>query len=352
MCQHPVVVNLEGGPSAMEFKRIAIDTSKHVFTLHAVDASERCVLRRDLTRRQLEPYFKKLPATEVVLEACGGSHHWGRLLSAMGHRVKLIPPQYVKPFVKRGKNDRNDAEAIAEAASRPQMRFTALKAAEQQAAAMLIRVRELLVKQRTQLANAIRGHAAEFGLVVGKGIGRIGALRAAVAGSDMPEAAQQAIEVLAAQADALDARLADVEARLLRQHKACAVSQRLAAVPGIGPITALTLAATVDMRQFRSGRAFAAWLGLTPREHSSGGRQRMGGISRAGNERLRQLLVVGSTAVIRFAKPGGRNATAWLLSLLERKPRKLAAVALANKMARVVWAMMVRDEAYRRAASA
>lgn len=333
----------------MEYKRIAIDTSKHVFTLHAVDAAERCVLRRDLKRSQFEPFFKKLAPTDLVLEACGSSHHWGRRLSALGHRVKLIPPQYVKPFVKRGKNDRNDAEAIAEAASRPLMRFTSVKTEEQQAAAMLLRVRDLLVKQRTQLANAIRGHAAEFGLIMGKGIGQIGALREAVAGSAMPEAAKEAIKVLAAQSEGLDERLADVETRLSRQHKENEVSQRLAAVPGVGPVTALTLAVSVDARDFRSGRHFAAWLGLTPKEHSTGGKQRLGGISRAGNERLRQLLVVGASAVIRFVKPGSRNASSWLLGLLERKPRKLAAVALANKMARVVWAMMVRGEAYRRA---
>jgi transposase len=345
-------MNQEGGPSAMEYKRISIDTSKHVFALPGVDAAERCVLRRELKRHQVEVFFRKLPPGEVVLEACGASHHWGRLLSALGHRVKLIPPQYVKPFVKRGKNDRTDAEAINEAASRPSMRFVPVKPAERQAEGMLIRVRELLVKQRTQLANAIRGHAGEFGVVVGKGIGKLETLREAIERSDIPPAAKEAIALLAAAVETLDAQLAETETRLLARHKANEVSQRLAQVPGIGPITALTLATTVEARDFESGRHFAAWLGLTPKEHSSGGKQRLGGISRAGNERLRQLLVVGATAVIRHVKPGGRNASAWLLGLLGRKPRKLAAVALANKMARVVWAMMARGEAYRRAAVA
>jgi transposase len=266
--------------------------------------------------------------------------------------VRLIPPQYVKPFVKRGKNDRNDAEAINEAASRPSMRFVAVKSEQQQADAMLLRVRELLVKQRTQLVNAIRGHAAEFGLVTSKGIGRVSALVEGVAASTIPEAAKQAIILLAAQAAHLEEQLAAVDRRLLHLHKANAVSQRLAGVPGIGPITALTLALTVQAEHFESGRHFAAWLGLTPKEHSTGGRQKLGGITRAGNERLRQLLVVGATAVIRFARPGSRTASAWLLGLLERKPRKLVAVALANKMARIVWAMMARGEAYRHQPSA
>lgn len=232
----------------MKYKRIAIDTSKHVFTLHGVDEQERPVLRRELRRGQVEAFFGKQDATEVVLEACGGSHHWGRLFSRLGHRVRLIPAQYVKPFVKRAKNDRNDAEAISEAAL----------------------------------------------------------------------------------------------------HKTNPVSQLLAEIPGVGPLGAIAMALTVEPGNFASARHFAAWLGLTPKEHSTGGKQRMGKISKAGNERLRQLLFVGAMSVIRFARPGSKSASAWLLQLLERKPRKLAAVALANKMARIVWAMMSRGEAYRR----
>ena len=332
----------------MELKRIAIDTSKHVFTLHGLDRQDRAVLRRDLRRAQLEAFFRELPATEVVMEACGGSHHWGRFLSALGHTVKLIPPQYVKPFVKRGKNDRNDAEAINEAASRPSMRFVPVKTAVQQAGTMILKTRDLLVRQRTQLINAARGHASEFGVIAAKGTARVDALLERVAGDEtLPQEARDMIAVLGEQIKDLDMRITALETRMKQAHKTNPVSQLLEAVPGIGPIGALSLALTVDPGQFRSGRHFAAWLGLTPRERSTGGKQRMGGISRAGDERLRQLLVIGATAVIRHVKPGGRNASAWLLSLLERRPRKVAAVALANKMARVVWAMMTSGEAYR-----
>ncbi len=337
----------------MEFKRIAIDTSKSVFTLHGVDAQERPVLRRDVRRAQLEPFFAKLAPTDVVLEACGGSHHWGRTLEAMGHRVRLIPPQYVKPFVKRAKNDRNDAEAISEAASRPTMRSVAIKSAEQQAQAMILSARELLVGQRTQLINAVRGHAAEFGLVAAKGTSRIADLLAAVADCNtVPQVARELLALLGRQIDHLDHEIARLEAKMMVQHKAHPVSRLLAEIPGIGPIGALTLALRVDPTQFASGRHFSAWLGLTPREHSSGGKQRIGGISRAGDDRLRQLLVLGATAVIQHAKPGRRGVSPWLLSLLERRPRKLAAVALANKMARIAWAMMTSGEAYRRAVPA
>lgn len=332
----------------MELKRIAIDTSKHVFTLHGVDPQDRVVLRRELKRAQLEPFFRKLLPTEVVLEACGGSHHWGRFLSELGHTVKLIPPQYVKPFVKRGKNDRNDAEAINEAASRPTMRFVPVKSAVQQAGIMILKTRDLLVRQRTQLINAVRGHAGEFGVIAAKGTARVEALLERVAGDEtLPEAARDMIALLGEQIKDLDIRITALETRMKQAHKANPVSQLLETIPGIGLIGALSLALTVDPAQFRSARHFAAWLGLTPRERSTGGKQRMGGISRAGDERLRHLLVTGATAVIRHVKPGSRNASAWLLSLLERRPRKVAAVALANKMARVVWAMMTSGEAYR-----
>ena len=331
----------------MEYKRIAVDTSKHVFTLHGIDAAGAAVLRRDLRRADVEAFFAKLAPCEVVLEACGASHHWGRRLGALGHRVRLLPAQYVKPFVKRGKNDRNDAAAICTAAGQLDTCDVPVKSAEQQAALMVLRVRELLVRQRTQLVNALRGHAAEFGLVTAKGLARIEPLLATIkATAAILAPAQAMLAVLGEEIAHLDERLATLEAALLALHKANPLSRRLAGVPGIGPVTAITLALSVDPAQFASGRHLAAWIGLTPREHSTGGKQRLGGISRAGNERLRQLLVVGATAVIRHAKPGGK-ASAWLLGLLERKPRKLAAVALANKMARIVWAMMTRGEAYR-----
>jgi transposase len=331
-----------------ELKLIAIDTSKHVFALHGVNERGEVVLRRELRRQQLGAFFQKLEPTEVVLEACGGSHHWGRTLAAFGHRVKLIAPQYVKPFVKRSKNDRIDAEAISEAASRPAMRFVPVKSAAAQAEAMILSLRELLVKQHTQLVNALRGHAAEFGVIAAKGTAHVAALLERIAADPaVPVPAQAMFAELGARIAEITTRLAELDRKLAKLHRANPVSRQLAAVPGVGPISALTLALTIDAKQFSSGRHFAAWLGLTPRQNSTGGKPRLGKISRQGNERLRQLLVLGATAVIRLAKPGHRLANAWLLGLLQRRPRKLAAVALANKMARVVWAMMTSGEAYR-----
>jgi transposase len=333
----------------MEIKRIAIDTSKHVFTLHGVDGHEHAVLRRELKRHQVEPFFAKQAPIEVVLEACGGSHHWGRKLAALGHRVRLIPPQYVKPFVKRAKNDRNDAEAINEAASRPSMRSVVVKTVDQQADGIILKHREMLVSQRTQAINALRGHATEFGVVAAKGTIKVAALLTELAAdSAIPATARAMFEQMGAHIEALDQRVAAVDSELAALHKANPVSQLLAEIPGVGPLGAITMALTVEPGNFASARHFAAWLGLTPKEHSTGGKQRMGRISKAGNERLRQLLFVGAMSVIRFAKPGGKSASGWLLQLLERKPRKVAAVALANKMARIIWAMMARGEAYRR----
>jgi len=335
----------------IEITRISIDTSKSVFTLHAVDATGCPVLRRNLRRQDVIPFFEKLPPVEVVMEACGGSHHWGRVLQKMGHRVRLIPAQYVKPFVKRSKNDRNDAEAISEAAARPGMREVAVKSAEMQAQAMLLSVQELLVRQRTQLINALRGHAAELGLVAPVGDKGFVALRAEVAAdASLPAAAVETLRLLGSEVDRVEARLAEIDAKVMAQHKANTDSRRLSAIPGVGPKGALNFTLRVDAAQFKSGRHFAAWLGLVPQERSTGGKQRLGSISRAGNERLRQLLVLGATAVIQHAKPGRDGVSTWLLKLLERKPRKVVAVALANKMARIIWAMLTRGESYRPAA--
>lgn len=332
----------------LKLKLIAIDTSKQVFTLHGVDEAGRVALRRELRRRQVEGFFRQLPPTEVVLEACGSSHHWGRVLTALGHRVRLIAPQYVKPFVKRSKNDRIDAEAIAEAALRPSMRFVPVKLADAQAEAMILSVRELLVKQQTQLVNALRGHAAEFGVIAAKGTGHVEALLERIAADPaMPAAAQAMLAELGAAITQVSERIAALDLKLAKLHKTNPLSQQLADVPGIGPVSALTLALTVDARQFQSGRHFAAWLGLTPKQNSTGGKHRLGSISRQGNERLRQLLVLGATAVIRYVNPEQGRGSAWLQALVQRRPRKVAAVALANKMARVVWAMMTSGEAYR-----
>jgi transposase len=333
-----------------QIKRIGIDTSKAVFTLHCINQADQPVLRVNLRRAQMLPFFKKHPPTDVAMEACASSHHWARKLTALGYNVRLIPPQYVKPFVKRAKNDRNDAEAICEAAGRPGMRFVLAKSAEQQAQGMVLKVRETLVGQRTQLVNALRGHAAEFGVIAAKGISRVASLLEAIeAETTIPLEAREMLALLGQEIEHLDTRLKEIETKLTAMHKINAISQLLATIPGIGPIIALTLAFEVDPAAFQSGRHLAAWIGLTPKEHSTGGKQRMGGISRAGHERLRQLLVTGATAVIRLAtRPGNKLATDWLLKLLQRRPRKLAAVALANKMARIAWAMMTSGEAYRR----
>jgi transposase len=321
-----------------------------VFTLHGIDQQERPVLRINLRRAQMIALFKKLPPTEIAMEACGGAHHWARELTALGHEVRLIPPQYVKPYGKRGKNDRNDAAAICEAAGRPGMHVVPVKSVTQQAQGMILKVRETLVGQRTRLANTLRGHAAEFGVIAGKGLGEIGPLLTAIEqDTTIPPEAKEMAGLLGRQIADLDARIKEIDAKLMAAHKANAVSQRLATIPGVGPVTALTLAIEIDPMAFESGRHLAAWAGLTPRDHSTGGKQRLGGISRAGNERLRVLLVSGATSVINAAmKPDSRQMTDWLRSLLQRKPRKLAAVALANKMARMAWAMMTSGEVYRR----
>ena len=337
-----------------EISRIGLDTSKAVFTVHAIDHEGHPVLRVSLRRAQLLAFFRKRAATVVAMEACGGSHHWARKLSALGHEVRLIPPQYVKPYVKRGKNDRNDAAAICEAAGRPGMRCVLAKTEDQQARALVLKVRATLVEQRTHLINALRGHAAEFGVIAGQGTGKVAALLTAIAAApEIPSLGQEMLALLGQEIAHLDHRIAQLEKQIAAMHKADAISQLLATAPGIGPIIALTFAVEVDPAAFESGRHLAAWLGLTPKEHSTGGKQRMGGISKAGHERLRALLVSGAMAVIRAAeRPGSKLLTEWLRQLLARKPKKVAAVALANKMARMIWAMMTTGEAYRQPGAA
>src|SRR6202790_2215309 len=341
-------------PSMTQYKRIGIDTSKAVFTLHGIDLQDRPVLRINLRRPQLLSFFKKLPPTEIAMEACGSAHYWAREMIALGHDVHLIPPQYVKPYVKRGKNDRNDAEAICEAAGRPGMHFVPVKSVTQQAQGMVLKVRETLVGQRTLLVNTLRGHAAEFGVIAAKGLRQVAPLLTAIEQETaIPPEAKDMASLLGRQIEDLDARVKELDVKLATAHKANEVSQRLATIPGVGPVTALTLAIEIDPEAFESGRHLAAWAGLTPKERSTGGKQRMGGISRAGHERLRVLLVIGATSVIRAAmRPGSGLMTDWLRALLQRKPRKVAAVALANKMARVAWALMMRGEVYRRPAVA
>ncbi len=262
-----------------QYKRIAIDTSKAVFTLHGIDQQDRPVLRTNLRRAQMIPFFKKLPPTEIALEACGGTHHWARELVALGHTVRLIPPQYVKPYVKRSKNDRNDAEAICEAAGRPGMHVVPVKSVTQQAQGMVLKVRETLVGQRTLMVNTLRGHAAEFGVIAAKGLHQVGPLLTTIEQETaIPTEAKDMAALLGRQIEELDTRIKEIDVKLNAAHKANEVSQRLATIPGVGPVTALTLAIEVDPEAFELGRHLAAWAGLTPKEHSTGGKQRMGGI--------------------------------------------------------------------------
>ena len=332
----------------MTIIRIGLDTSKHVFQMHGVDENDQPVLRQRIRRSEVEKVFAKLPPTRIGMEACGASHYWARVLRRLGHEVLLIPPQYVKAYVRRGKNDAIDAEAICEAMGRTRTRFVPVKSAGQQAALTMLGVRDLLVKQRTMLINAIRGHAAEFGVTVAKGPKQVAALLQRLAtGEDVPALAREIIGVLASQLDGLNIKLKAIEARVMAWHRQDQTSQCLATIPGIGPIGGVSFALKVpDPKAFHSGRHFAAWIGITPREDSTAGRQRLGRISKAGDEDLRRLLVLGATAVIQQAKPG--RASPWLMGLLARKAKKVAALALANKMARIIWAMMVSGETYRR----
>ncbi len=330
-----------------QISRIGMDTSKHVFQLHGVNAAEEVVLRRKLRRKEMVTFFEKLAPTVIAIEACGASHHWARLLHSFGHTVKLIPPQLVKPYVKRGKNDAADAEALCEAMSRPTMRFVPVKSPEQQAALMLVGVRDQMIRHRTQLANAIRGYAAEFGLTAAKGMAHLVPLLERIQTDEsLPALARELFAIQAKEYEQLQSQIDEIDAQLMAQHRADDRSRRLAKIPGIGPIGAMLLTMKTPAPElFRSGRQFAAWIGLTPRDHSTAGKVRLGVITRAGDEGLRSVLVVGATAVIQHARRHGK-ASPWLAGLLKRKSPKLAAVALANKMARIAWKLMLTGEAY------
>jgi transposase len=324
-----------------------MDTSKHIFQLHGVNAAEEPVLRKKLRRKEMVTFFEKLAPTVIGIEACSASHQWARLLQSFGHSVKLIAPQLVKPYVKRGKNDAADAEALCEAMSRPTMRFVPVKTAEQQAALMLVGVRDRLIRNRTQLTNAIRGYAGEFGLTAAKGKAHLDPLLERIhADKSLPALARELFAAQAKEYAQLQAQIDEVDARLMAWHRADECSQRLTKIPGVGPIGAVLLKMkTPEPELFRSGRQFAAWVGLTPKDHSTAGKVRLGVITRAGDEGLRAVLVVGATAVIQHVRRGGR-ASPWLTELLKRKSPKLAAVALANKMARIAWKLMVTGENY------
>ena len=333
----------------MQVSTIGIDLAKNVFQVHGVDAAGKVVVTKKLRRAQMLPLLEKLPACRIGMEACATSHHWARALEALGHDVRLMPASYVKAYVKRNKNDAADAAAICEAVSRPSMRFVPIKTAEQQSELMLHRTRDLLVRQRTQLINAMRAHLAELGLVAARGREGVQSLIALVRDkvSQLPDLARSALQALLNQLDALGQQIANIERHLHAQHRVNEVSQRLETIPGIGVIDATAIAATVtDPKVFKSGREFAAWIGLVPRQNSSGGKERLGSISKQGDRYLRRLLVIGATAVIRQARTHPEKHP-WLIQLLARRPAKLVAVALANKTARIAWAVLVRGGTYR-----
>ncbi|SMH62181.1 IS110 family RNA-guided transposase [Azospirillum agricola] len=327
---------------------IGLDLAKTVFQVHGITAEGKVLVRRQLRRGEVLKFFQGVPSCLVGIEACGTAHYWAREIAALGHTVKLMPPAYVKPYVKRGKTDAADAEAICEAVTRPTMRFVAIKTTDQQAALMLHKTRDLLVRQRTMLVNGLRGHLAEFGIIAAKGLGGVKTIIEALheAQDQLPELAQLALHGIVEQLRHLGTEIERLEARILAWHRASDVSRRLATIPGIGPITASAIAAAVpDGTLFRSGRQFAAWLGLTPKAHSSGGKERQVGISKQGDGYLRRLLVVGATAVMRLARKDNASRS-WATKLSERKPAKLATVALANKTARIAWAVMTRGKTY------
>ena len=335
---------------------IGLDLAKNVFQVHGVDGSGDTVMRRQLRRSQLLPFFKKQRPCLVGMEACATSHHWARQLIELGHDVKLMPARYVKPYVKRNKNDAVDAAAICEAVTRPTMRFVAVKSAQQQSVLMLHRTRELLVRQRTMLVNAIRSHMAEFGIVAPVGVPRVKELFAVIADADddrLPAIARACLEGLANQFLSLHEEIATAERRIHAWHRSNEASRRLETIPGIGPITATALAATItDPSVFTSGRELAAWIGLVPRQSSTGGKERLGRISKQGDQYLRWLLVAGAMSVIRHAKRRGTTSLPWLANLITSKPTKVAAVALANKMARIAWAVLRQGGTYQKPATA
>lgn len=332
----------------MTIVTIGLDLAKTVFQVHCVGENGRAVVRRQVRRADVATFFGNLPRCLVGMEACGSAHHWARLISALGHDVRLIAPTRVKPYVQRGKkNDANDAAAIAEAVTRPHMVFVPVKTEAQQGVLMLHRSRDLLVRQRTMLINALRAHLAEFGIIAAKGRGKVKNLIAGLDDAEIPALARTALGQIAELIDGCDQHIETLEKQIVAWHKGNEASCNLATIPGIGPITASALAASVpDPSAFDSGRKLAAWLGLVPRQNSTGGKARLGSITKAGDSYIRRLLVIGATSVIRYARAKAPGEAEWLKNLLERKSPRLASVALANKMARIAWSVLTRGEVY------
>ena len=334
---------------------IGLDIAKSVFQVHGVDAEGQVILRRQLKRRYVLAFFQKLPSCLVGIEACASSHHWSRELQAFGHTVRLMPPAYVKPYVKRQKNDATDAEAICEAVSRPNMRFVETKTAEQQSCLMLHRARHLFIRQQTAVINSIRAYLAEFGIVAPVGRQGVEQLLGVVANANdnrLSEVARDCVAALGAQLQMLKAQILQFDRLISAWHRSSEASKRLDAIPGVGPVLATALVASVaDPKVFRSGRDFSAWIGLVPKQNSSGGKERLGNISKRGDRYLRSLFTTGALAVIRYAKIHGTKHRPWLTALLARRPTKVAAIALANKLARMAWAMMAKGERYKEPAA-
>src|ERR1700724_3241163 len=333
------------------FTTVGLDIAKSVFQVHGVDAEGNVVFRRQLKRRYVLAFFQKLPSCLVGIEACASSHHWSRELHALGHTVRLMPPAYVKPYVKRHKNDATDAEAICEAVTRPNMRFVATKTPEQQSCLTLPRTRHLFIRQQTSVINSIRAYLAEFGIVapVGRnGVERLLEVVADVNDTRLPEIARACVAALGTQLLALKAQILAFDRRIMAWHRSNETSKRLDAIPGVGPALATALVASVpDPKAFRSGGNSSAWIGLVPKQHSSGGKDKLGSISKQGDRYLRSLFTAGALAVIRYAKIHGTKHRPLLTALLARRRPKVAAIALANKIARMAWAMMARCDRYK-----
>ena len=334
-----------------EISIIGLDIAKNVFQVHGIDCLGEPVVRRQLKRGRVLAFFKKLPPCLVGMEACATSHHWSREIAKLGQEVRMMPPRYVKPYLKRNKNDAADAEAICEAVQRPTMRFVPIKTPVQQSVLMLHRTRQLFVHQRTTLINAIRAHMAEFGIVAGVGRNGVEVLLKIVTedcDERIPPAARECLMALATQLELVKRQILEADRRVLAWHRSSKVSKRLEAIPGVGPLVATALVASIpDPHAFRSGRDMSAWIGLVPKQNSTGGKERLGNISKAGNRYLRKLLVIGALSVIRRAKILGYTKHPWLVRLMERRSTMIAAIALANKIARMAWAMMARNETYR-----